>query len=622
MEGARFVQEMTDSLAHRGPDGQGQWITENAGLGHRRLAIIDLESGTQPMHSVGARYVISYNGEIYNYQILRRRLERAGYSFRTDSDTEVIPALLENMGVAAGLNALRGMFALAIYDTASSELLLARDPVGIKPLYYTEGSDIFTFASEPKALLQRPTCEAGIDPIGLLDFLTLGHSFAPHTCFPSIKELPPGSWMRVTSEGSTIKTYWEWPDTHDSSRLEDVESALEALRAVLSDSVMAHTVSDVPIAAILSGGIDSGVVVALLSKQLDAKLRTFTVSFDEAAYDESSHALAVAEKFGTDHHEIAIASGSGTVELFCKILSQYDLPFGDSSCIPTYLLSKAIAGRTKVALSGDGGDEMFGGYERYLTAQRLNGIAAHPGLSALAKIAGRSLAMLRPDTGRQLHKAGRLASLGTSEMLTGLRTYFSADDLAKILMPDYRRALSSIPPTSSRFMERVSSRLEVSEQLMRADIYNALHGDYLRKIDVASMAHGLEVRVPYLDQRVFDLSSRLGPSLKVRDGKLKYLLRTVASEVMPRQAVERKKQGFGIPLDRWFTPEMLAYFDELLLSNGARILGIVRRESLVEIFSELRGDFSPRKISRYQVYQRAFMMFSLGLWLERHRVST
>ena len=619
-KGAHLVKEMTDSLSHRGPDGEGQWIKGNVGLGHRRLAIIDLESGVQPMSSVDGRYVITYNGEIYNYQDLRQQLQEAGYSFRTNSDTEVIPLLIDHLGVSAGLRALRGMFALAIYDTLSEELLLARDPVGIKPLYYSSGSSIFTFGSEPKAVLCARPSEIKVDPRGLLDFLTLGHSFAPHTCFLHIKELQPGSWMRVTLDGIQVEKYWEWPD-HQDSTVAELDSGLDAVRRVLSDSVAAHTVSDVPIAGILSGGIDSSVIVALLSKQMEGKLKTFTVSFDEAGYDESAYARAVAERSGTDHHEIHIGSGTGTVELFCQIVSQYDLPFGDSSCIPTYLLSQAIADKTKVALSGDGGDEMFGGYERYLNAKRLGRITDYPGLSSLITMVGNSLSFLRPEMGRRVRKAGEFASMETPAMLTALRTYFSTSDLASLLTPDYFRTVSSIQPTSSRFMEPASPRLETTEQLMIADIYNSLHGDYLRKIDTASMAHGLEIRVPFLDQKVFELSSQLAMNLKVRDGELKYLLRKLAYEVMPSEAIDRKKQGFGIPLDRWFTPEILGYFEDLLLSSDARILGIVRRERLQEMFSALRGDFSPREISRYQVYQRIFMMFSLGLWLETQRIS-
>lgn len=357
--GTRLLQVMNASLVHRGPDGDGIWTGPQVGLGHRRLAIIDLVGGSQPMASVDGRYRIVFNGEIYNHRALRHELGEAGYRFLTRSDTEVIPAAIDYWGIDKGLSKMRGMFAFALYDLWDKNLLMARDPFGIKPLYIGYAPGVVLFSSEPKALLTYECLDGRADPVALLDFFTLGASPSPRTCWSAIRELEPGTWLRVGPGGESRGRFWDWASSVGKPFTE--EEAVEELESVLTDSLRVHLESDVPLAAFLSGGIDSSVLVALLGKHLFPGIKTFNVGFDHAGYDESAYARVVAAHSGSKHHEIRILTGEGTPELFQTIVEQYDQPFGDSSCLPTWMVCREMAQHTKVVISGDGGDEMFGG---------------------------------------------------------------------------------------------------------------------------------------------------------------------------------------------------------------------------------------------------------------------
>ena len=615
-DAAALLQRMNDSLVHRGPDGEGAWIGPRVGLAHRRLAIIDLQGGAQPMASYDERYQIVFNGEIYNYRPLRQELAGAGYKFQSRSDTEVIPAAIDYWGVEQGLCKLRGMFAFGLYDRQAETLLLARDAFGIKPLYVGYAPGLTLFASEPKALLTHKDLDRRADPVALLDFFTVGAAFSPRTCWSNIRELEPGSWLCLSPAGEGRGRFHHWSSAAVES-MEEKEAA-EKLESVLTDSLRAHLESDVPVAAFLSGGIDSSVLVAIVSKKLMTGLNTFNVGFDDPEYDESAHARAVAERYGTIHHETRITGGEGTPELFQRIIEQYDQPFGDSSCLPTWIICKEMARHSKVVLSGDGGDEMFAGYDRYLTARQLASLGRIPLLPSIIGSVGRLVSRKYSDAGRRMQKASAFARLPREQMLCALHTHFSIEDIAALFQPDFLRQALADGPSYQRFGSYIPGGIsDAGEQLNAAEINSLLHYDFLRKVDVASSAHSLEVRTPYLDREVFDLAMKLPMSLRVKNKSLKYIPRLLARKLLPQSVVDRRKQGFAIPFDRWASAELRGFLADLLLSESARCRDWLEPASLDCILEGFFNGSRPASISRFESYQRVFLLSAFELWLRR-----
>jgi asparagine synthase (glutamine-hydrolysing) len=615
-KGAALLQRMNASLVHRGPDGEGMWKGPQVGLAHRRLAIIDLAGGAQPMASADGRYRIVLNGEIYNYRSLRQELAAAGYKFLTHSDTEVIPAAIDYWGIDKGLSKLRGMFAFALYDRENRSLQLARDPFGIKPLYVGYAANLILFGSEPKALLTYEGLDRRADPVALLDFFTLGAALSPRTCWSNISELEPGSWLRLSPTGECRGRFWDWSSAVKEPFGE--KEAVEKLESVLIDSLRVHLESDVPVAAFLSGGIDSSVLVALLSKYLVSGLNTFNVGFEDPEYDESVHARAVAERYGTNHHENRIADGEGNPELFQKIVEQYDQPFGDSSCLPTWIICKEMAKRSKVVISGDGGDEMFAGYDRYLTARQLAALGRIPLLPPLVGAAGRLLSRSHPGVARRMHKAAAFARLPRGQMLCALHTHFAPEEIPGLFQSEFLREAFADGPTYERFGSYIPPGLsDACEQLMAAEIRSLLHYDFLRKVDVASSAHSLEVRTPYLDREVFDLAANVPMSLKVKNNSLKHVLRLLARKVLPQTVVNRPKQGFAIPFDRWASPQLREFLGDLLQSGSARCTDWLQPSAVERTLKVFSNGSRPVCLSRFQAYQRVFLLASFELWLRK-----
>jgi asparagine synthase (glutamine-hydrolysing) len=612
-----LLSVMNSALAHRGPDGEGTWVGPGVGLGHRRLAIIDLQTGQQPMSAVNSRYHVVLNGEIYNHNDLRRELAAAGYTFATRSDTEVIPAALDHWGVSEGLLRLRGMFAFAMYDIETRSLLLARDRVGIKPLYIGRGGGLALFASEPKAILKTGQISGKANLSALMDFFSLGETLSPSTTWQSIQEVPPGTWIMFSSGGKESSAcYWRW----DSRAKRDYSEreAVEKLEEILTGSLKVHLESDVKVSTFLSGGIDSSLLVSLLCGKLNVKLDSFNVGFDEKGYDESPYARQVAEHCGARLHQLHIGDGEGDPDLFRAIVEQYDQPFGDSSAIPTYLICRKISRHGKVVISGDGGDEMFGGYSRYqhaLDLARAGAISGAP--TALAALAG-LVSFVNADISRGLKKASSFAKLPRPAMLCALHTYFRDGELRSLLSPDFCAQLHDGERTLHRFALDVPSEIEnAADQLMAAEIRLLLHADYLRKIDVASSAHGLEVRTPFLDSEVMNFASELSVDLKVTRRSPKHVLRLLARQWIPKSVIDRKKQGFGIPLDRWAGPRMVQFLNELLCGADARSSKLLRREEVAALMAAFTQRGGPRQLSRYQVYQRIFILAAFELWLRK-----
>ena len=614
------LEHMTDAIAHRGPDGQGYWLSSDAGFGHARLAIIDLAAGVQPMWDASRKSVIVFNGEIYNYRELRRELTALGYTFRTQCDTEVIPAVIDAWGVAAGLIRLRGMFAFALYNVHSGRVLLARDRVGIKPLYYSTLASGGLFGSEPKALLASGLLSRRADPVAMHDYLAQGYATTPATCWADIRQLEPGTWLEVGPGGVKTGRYWTWR-AHESCTLSLAE-AVTATEETLAQALEYHLVSDVPVAAFLSGGLDSSLGIALLPPQRRQELRTLCMRFAEPDFDEGEAARVVADHCGTIHEEVVMKDYRDDPELFSRVVESFDEPFGDSSCLPTYLVCRSMRQHVKVALSGDGGDEILGGYQRYVTATRL---AATARLSAggafldpLARMVGAF-----GNTGRKMEKGWRLARQPRVEMLLSLHTYFTEAERLELYQPDFAVLALSAGQTAERFRELLPDDVsDPLQQLMAAEFGLRLHADYLRKVDVTSSAHGLEVRVPYLDNALLDLSAQLPNRYKMnRRGDTKIISRHLARKHLPPSVARRKKQGFSVPLDSWIGPNMTCFVHDTLLSPDARVNAYLRPEGVRRVWDAFRcpnAVSASGQLSRFQRYQRLFLLMSLELWLRKH----
>lgn len=622
------LRRMNQAIAHRGPDGEGFFLDDHVGLGHRRLSIIDIDGGHQPMRSADERYLTVFNGEIYNYLELREELTSLGSTFATRSDTEVIAEALRVWGAPKASLKLRGMFAFAVYDQRERRLTLARDRTGIKPLYYAEIDGALFFASEQKALLEIPGFPRDADPVALHDFLTLGYPITPATCWRAIRMFPPASYAernatdKKTTDSIQIRSFWSWKrDERPVSSREAEERAID----VLKDSLKCHLRSDVPIAAFLSGGIDSSLLVRIISDGLLPDLKTFNVGFDEKAYDESEAARHVAEICQTEHHKLMINSGEANPDLFETIVAQYDEPYGDSSCLPTYMISQKTRERVKTVISGDGGDELFGGYERFSHVSRIRLLSPLPFKGPISGVALGLGKWLGHSRARQLSKALSFAKLSDPELFCAIHTYITEEERAALYRPEFMKRVKSHGPTWSRLAPYIpdADTGSLSERLMDMELALNLHADYLRKVDIASSAHGLETRVPFLDNNVLRFAAELPTSLKIRQGQHKALLRDIATKTISTRIGQKRKQGFGIPFDRWCGPEMIAYLRDLLFSQSAR-------EGIWSIFQPDYGEkvwkaftsgehHNELGVSRYQIYHRIFMLASIQIWLKRRK---
>jgi len=613
--GAEFnpatLEQATSTLTHRGPDGTNTWAHPCgiAGFGHTRLAIIDIAGGQQPMHSTDGRLTIVFNGEIYNYRELRHELESLGHVFHTHSDTEVLVTAYREWGSGC-LIRLSGMFAFAVFDNIERKLFLARDRTGIKPLYYCVGPKGIVFGSELKALLAWPETPRRINARALLDFLMLTYPLPPSTCFQDCRELQPGCYLEFSGSAPRIYKYWTWsPQSHANG-----SDPLDSLERELQGAVREHLVSDVPVGAFLSGGIDSSLLVALIAATNGiSKLQTFNVKFAEDAYDESEYARAVAAHVGTEHHQLDVHAGD--LSLVETVLDQFDQPFADSSAIPTYLICREIRKHVKVVVSGDGGDEMFGGYPSFAHADaiRLLSYAPSPLLQGAEKVLSK-IPIFPADSRRQSRRLLHAARQSAQKRLADLCSIYSAEDLGNVLHPDFAKCLAGYELI---FVQENNGSPGGSE-LMDLTIESVLPGDYLRKVDVASSAHGLEVRVPMLSNRILSFAARLSLKHKYSWRANKILLRRLARKYLPAEVASKRKQGFGIPLDNWLGKSGRKAVSAVLLDPAARIQQLIRRdytEELMGYFVTQRWDRS--RLSRYSVYQRAYALWSLERWLLR-----
>jgi len=566
-----MLKRMTDALAHRGPDGEGHWISDDGqvGLGHRRLSIIDLSSfGAQPMESASGRFVLSYNGEIYNYQSLRKMLADEGYCFVGHSDTEVIVAGCQHWGLETTLSRLAGMFALALWDKQEHRLSLARDRIGIKPLYYSVIDGALVFASELRPIVTWRGSLPEISLRGLSEFLRLGYVPSPLSIFEGIHKLPPATVLSF-QQGRTTgpEPYWSVEATVArgfAHQRQDEADVLDELDARLGEIVSQHMISDVPLGAFLSGGIDSSTVTALMQARSNKPVKTFSIGFDDAAYNEARHAAAVAAHLRTDHTELYV-SDQDAMAVIPELPDIYDEPFADISQIPTFLVAKLARQSVTVSLSGDGGDELFGGYNRYTFVSnywsRLNqiprplrGLMASGIAAASPATWDSAFRLFSPVLPRRLRPALPGQKMQKIASVLGAATLYDLQSRLVSQWPQPEAVLASsaigapdmrLPPPSQ--VDGIPS----AAQQMAWDTSTYLVDDILTKVDRATMRVGLEARVPLLDHRLVEFAWEIPLSMKFRDGSGKHILKRLLERYVPRQLFERPKMGFGIPVDSW-----------------------------------------------------------------------
>ena len=554
-----LVRRMCDAIRHRGPDDDGFLIDGPVALGMRRLSIIDLSSGHQPIHNEDRTVWIVFNGEIYNFRALRTALERRGHRFSTNTDTEAIVHAYEEWGIHA-IRRLRGMFGLAIWDRRSQSLVLARDRVGIKPLYYTAAGGTLYFGSEIKAILQAREVPRDLDLDALDHYLSFLYTPPDGSIFRGIRKLPPGCLATWQDGRLQVERYWE-PSAEETFQGSEAD-AVHGLRAVLADAVRLHLVSDVPLGAFLSGGLDSSLVVGLMTEASAGPVKTFSIGFDEPQYDELQHARRVASHFGTDHHELVVKPDA--IAILDRLVAHFDEPFGDASAIPTWYVSEIARQHVTVVLSGDGGDELFGGYDRYLP---------HPRVVAFDRYSPRALRRIAARAGAQLPHGVRgrnfLRHVGRDQRgryVDAIR-FFGIDEKAALYTRDVFERLAGPDPETllATHFERYGA-LPWPSQMMRFDAETYLPEDVLTKVDRMSMAHSIESRVPLLDNEVIEFACSLPSTVKIREGRRKHVLKEVAATLLPPEVINRPKQGFAVPLDVWFRGRLAELFGDLLLS--------------------------------------------------------
>jgi asparagine synthase (glutamine-hydrolysing) len=558
---------MAQVLTHRGPDGEGRHVAGPFGMGMCRLSIIDLANGTQPMCNEDGTLWVVFNGEIYNYRELTADLVARGHRFATASDTEVLVHLYEEYGERC-VEPLRGMFAFAIWDGPRQEVFLARDRLGIKPLYYAPTPEGFLFGSELKALVQSPWLTPRLDRRGLAAYLRYGYVPDPLSILEGVAKVPPGHTLRVRSGcAAAPRRYWGPTEHFKTGRTPASEEQVGAeLWECLEDAVHSHMVSDVPVGAFLSGGVDSTAVVSIMARASRRPIKTFSVGFREEPYNELPHARQVAEACGTEHHELLVEPND--LKVLEELLAGFDEPFADSSAIPTYLVSRLARQHVKVVLSGDGGDELFAGYDRYVVdrGRRYLGLAGDLGFGPILRAVG---ALLPVGGGRNTLYTLALPRL---QRYIHSMSLFPREALEAVLDGDGATAGVDIAPLADR-------DLDVLSRLQDLDLKTYLPGDILTKVDRMSMANSLEARVPLLDHPLVEFACSLPPDLRLRAGTTKYLLKQTLKGRVPAEVLTRAKQGFAVPLESWFSGSIPGFFrDELADVSHLVGVGICRPE--------------------------------------------
>lgn len=578
------IEAMCAVLHHRGPDEGGTWASAGVALGMRRLSIVDVAHGHQPMVSPDGRLAVVFNGEIYNSPELRSELQRRGHQFRTHADTEVLLHLYEECGERL-VERLRGMFAFALWDSTERRLVLARDRVGKKPLYYRVEGERLWFGSEVKAILQDPGFVPQVDEVALHHYLTLQYVPAPWSIFEGVSKLPPAHFLVWEKGRARVERYWRLSYSPELKGASD-QAVVSELRDRLVEATRLRLLSERPIGAFLSGGVDSSLVVACMAELSSAPIETFTIGFEEHAFDERSHARAVAERFSTAHHELVVSPSA--LEALPQLVWHFDEPFADSSAIPSFALASLASEHVVVALNGDGADESFGGYRRY----------------ALDRVARRT-AWARWPLERGVRAARHLPFAGVAELATKGTRWLDAgdtsperryarwmchfDERAKeaLYSPEFRRRMVGIDSYELLVAPILGSDGgDAVDRLMDADVQTYLPGDLLVKMDRATMAHSLEARSPFLDHELMEFAASLPPRFKVRGRTGKWALKQLARGWLPDEVIDRRKQGFGVPMAAWLRGELRDLAHDLLTDAVATGRGWFEPASVISLLDE------------------------------------
>ena len=615
-----LLRRMCDQIVHRGPDDEGYYTpdTENGfgsqfegaarvGLGMRRLSIIDLATGKQPIHNEDQTVWVVLNGEIYNYPELRTELESRGHSFYTNTDTEAIVHAYEEYGDDVPRH-LRGMFAFALWDVRREQLLLARDRVGKKPLLYSKIGGKLIFASEFQAMLAHPDVSREVNTEALSDYLSFMCVPAPQTAFRQIQKLEPGHTLIWKNGEVKTERYWSL-DFSNKTNLDEKQAGERAIE-LLRDAVRVRLMSDVPLGAFLSGGIDSSAVVALMSELSSERVKTFSIGFDEKDFSEIAHARRIAERFGTDHHEFVVRPNA--IEVVPTLVRHYGEPYADSSAIPTYYLAKMTRQHVTVALNGDGGDECFAGYERY-AAMRLGERYSKLPRLLRERVVAPALAVI-PGAGAtrsRLAKARRFLDVvgrPTGERYLRWTSVFNDEMKAEVCTREFltqtarAKAIRFVQPWFSG-----NGEIEVVDRALMADTSNYLPNDLLVKVDIASMAVSLEARSPFLDHHVMEFAASLPARFKLRGLTTKYLLKNALRGLVPSENLTRSKMGFGVPIGRWFRAELKGFLKDAILSESALGRGYFKPEAILRMVDEHTG-------GRRDYSHQLWTLLMLELW--------
>jgi len=597
-----LVRAMCDRIRHRGPDDEGLYSGAGGAIGMRRLAIIDLVTGHQPMSNEDATLWTVFNGEIYNYQSLRQDLIGRGHRFQTNSDTETLLHLWEQEGLA-GFTRLRGMFAYALWDTARRDLILVRDRFGKKPLYYAERPEGLYFASELKCLLET-NIPLEIDPQALRLYFQFAYIPDPWCAYSGVRKLPPGGWLRYRAGTVTEGRYWKLPEPAAAEAPAGMNETdtVRTLRETFDESVRLRLISDVPLGAFLSGGIDSSSVVASMALQTGAPVKTFSIGFEDSTFNELDWARRVAQRYSTEHHELVVRPDA--VQLTERLVDHFDEPFADSSAIPTFLVSELAARHVKVALTGDGGDELFAGYNSFFATQRQRWLDQVP------RWVRRGVGKIADALPYSAYGKNYLRLMSRE---TALARYFELSVASYYL----RRALLApewmLPADTAFWNETFAGDLDcagddILSQVMYFEATTKLAGDMLVKVDRMSMANSLEVRCPLLDQELADVAMRIPYTWKMRNGRGKDILIRALGDRLPPELLNRPKRGFGVPLESWMRGPLRDFLHDHLLSPAFLSLGIISAERMRMVLEE-------HDSGRRNNYGILWMLVVLSLWL-------
>ncbi len=608
----QWLENMGQAIIHRGPDASGTWLDDRIALVHRRLSILDLsEAGNQPMVSGSGRFVIVFNGEIYNFQELRSELEQEGGSFRTRTDTEVLLELYERQGEAC-LERLNGMFALAIWDRNTGELFLARDRLGKKPLYYYRCGDQLVFGSEIKALLALPFVRPALRADAIRDFFAYQYIPDPKTIYENLYKLAPGHWLKTDGKSLEIRKYWDvsFQPLHNRS-LDDIKSGLYEL---IDDAVRMRMISDVPLGAFLSGGVDSSAIVGLMAGHSSHPVTTCAIGFDDKRFDEVAYAAKVARQFHTDHHEFTVRDT--VAENLESVSRVFDEPFGDPSFVPTFFVSQLARKQVTVALAGDGGDENFAGYSKYRTDAVENRLRSlfpsgfrHHAFPVLSGVLGH----FPGAAGRKARSLLGSLALAPDEAFYRTNCFFRESLWQTMVTPAFARATEGYDPSEvTREHYRAAPAGDHLSRILYTDIHTYLPGDILVKVDRMSMANSLETRAPLLDYRVVEYAASIPAALKLRGKEKKYILKETFSGLLTDEILYRRKMGFSVPLAQWLRGEIRELADPLLTLDSSGL-------ALCFDMNKVRRLWALHLAGEDQYTQELWSMVVFALWHEHYR---